>query len=371
MSDDYPARRMPDRLIYVLNISADLPVISSDEKWRLDRDSIVISSRFESLDMPLLALLVHRSKADLPRIPKADILVVRIRGNELIEPEHKKLILGQWTTSEVRSRWPMTLFVLFDGTKWNVLTETERDFDWVGMVIEILGRQPRPKPPPPIPKAAPENIPFRMEWADFLPHIGRGASATKQKKPSHPVEQHRMGSILWSLPQRMRVGQRERVEVRIGDARVAESQLRAGLKGRGIPETDKLEVASLMRVTLISNPKDFDIDSLSSADQYMRPRTVARWDFHATPLRGGTRTLRILVSMRVKVEGKDEVIDLPSYERDVFVAVAPFHTTSKFISKNWQWVAGTVLIPLLAWAVTKTDATSALLKQVIASFSTK
>ena len=125
-----------------------------------------------------------------------------------------------------------------------------------------------------------------------------------------------------------------------------------------------------MRVTLVSDTKDFEISSLNSSDQYMRPNSVARWDFYATPLRGGTRTLRILVSMRVKVESKDELIDLPSYERDVIVAVAPVHATAKFISKNWQWAAGTVLIPLLVWAATKTDAGSALLKQVVGGFST-
>ena len=120
-----------------------------------------------------------------------------------------------------------------------------------------------------------------------------------------------------------------------------------------------------MRVTLVSDAKDFEISSLNSQDQYIRANSVAHWDFYATPLRGGMRTLRILVSMRVKVESKDEIVDLPSYERDVIVAIAPFHTAAKFMSKNWQWAAGTVLIPLLVWAATKTDAGSALLKQVI------
>jgi hypothetical protein len=193
----------------------------------------------------------------------------------------------------------------------------------------------------------------------------------KGRRVPPPVEQHRMGSIFWSLPQRMRVGQRERVEVRLGDAGVAESQLRAGLKGRGSPETDKLEVAPLMRVALISDPKDFEISSLNSPDQHVRPGSVARWDFYATPLRSGTRTLHVLVSMRMKVEIKDEIVDLPSYERDIIVAVAPFYTTAKFMSKNWQWVVGTVLIPMLFWAGTRTDAGSALLKRVIEIFSSK
>ena len=50
-----------------------------------------------------------------------------------------------------------------------------------------------------------------------------------------------MAPYFWSIPKRMRVGRPDRLEVRIGDTGVAEDHLRAGLKGRGIPEIDKLE----------------------------------------------------------------------------------------------------------------------------------
>jgi O-methyltransferase domain len=71
--------------------------------------------------------------------------------------------------------------------------------------------------------------------------------------------------------------------------------------------------------------KTSDLNMLVSPDGQERTADefAALWDFYATPLRGGTRTLRILVSMRVKVEGRDEVVDLSAYELDVLVAVAP------------------------------------------------
>jgi hypothetical protein len=73
---------------------------------------------------------------------------------------------------------------------------------------------------------------------------------------------------------------------------VAEGHLRAGLKGRGIPEIDKLEVAPLMRVTLFSDPKDFEINSLSSTDQYMRLSAVARcWVSHGADHRSHSSSL--------------------------------------------------------------------------------
>ena len=68
--------------------------------------------------------------------------------------------------------------------------------------------------------------------------------------------------------------------------------------------------------------------------------------------------------MRVRIEGKDEVVDLPSYESEVKVSVAPVRAVGKFCGKNWQWIATAVGIPLLGWASTSTSIGSAVLKNL-------
>lgn len=76
-----------------------------------------------------------------------------------------------------------------------------------------------------------------------------------------------------------------------------------------------------MRVVVTADPKAFSVQALSAQDQMVWPETVARWDFDVTPLRGGLRRLRLLASMRIKVEGQDEVVDLSSDESQARVAV--------------------------------------------------
>ena len=68
----------------------------------------------------------------------------------------------------------------------------------------------------------------------------------------------------------MRVGKRERVEIRLGDADVAEDQLRDGLKGHGLSQIDRLEISSLMRVSLVADEKYFAVKALGTIDQYIR-----------------------------------------------------------------------------------------------------
>jgi hypothetical protein len=120
-----------------------------------------------------------------------------------------------------------------------------------------------------------------------------------------------------------------------------------------------------MRVVLTADPDDFSIRPLSTEDQPLRRGQVARWEFDVTPLRGGLRRLRLLASMRIKVEKKDEVVDLPSYESEVKVRVAPVRAVGQFCKRNWQWIAGTIAIPLIVWIAGSTGAGSAVLKNLI------
>jgi hypothetical protein len=174
----------------------------------------------------------------------------------------------------------------------------------------------------------------------------------------------RLGAIMWNPPSRVRVGNSERIEVRLGDAEQAIDALREGLRGRGAPRIDRLEIAPLMRVALTADPRDFSVQALSTQDQFVRQGTVARWDFDVTALRAGLRRLRVLASMRVKVEGKDEVVDLPSYESEVRVSVAPVRAVGQFGAENWKWIAGTVAIPLLVWATGGAGLSAAILRVV-------
>ena len=135
-----------------------------------------------------------------------------------------------------------------------------------------------------------------------------------------------------------------------------------GLRGRGAPLIDRLEIAPLMRVALTADPKDFLVQALSTQDQFVRQGSVTRWDFNVTALRSGVRRLRLLASMRVTAEGKDEVVDLPSYESEVRVGIAPVHAVIQFGAENWRWIAGTVAIPLVVWAVTGIGVGPAVLK---------
>jgi hypothetical protein len=234
---------------------------------------------------------------------------------------------------------------------------------WTGRAVVILNRGPRESIAPK--RRIVDGDPFGLDF----PESGSAVDVEPLPPPPTPAPMLRaedpfdnlmaaeavpeQGTILWTMPDRMRVGRRERVEIRLGDANVAEAQLREGLKGRGVPQIDRLAISCLMRVTLMSDPKDFFVLQLSTTDQYLRTFEPARWDFDVTPLRSGQRVLRVLVVMRFMAEGKEQLRDLPSYEREVRVSVAPLHTAGEFVAKKWQWLTVTLAIPFVAWLARK------------------
>jgi hypothetical protein len=246
---------------------------------------------------------------------------------------------------------------------------------WTNRVAAILQRGPRRSIAPKRRLILADNDPFLEDLSasidiDKLAPTAAPAPMLEAGDPFdalvavEPAPQPEHGSILWTMPDHMRVGRRERVEIRLGDARVAEAQLREGLKGRGVPQIDHLAVSCLMRVTLIGDPKDFFLLPLSTMDQYLRIAEAARWDFDVTPLRAGHRILRVLVVMRFTADGKEQMRDLPSYEREVRVSVAPLHTAGTFVAKNWQWLTATLAIPFVAWLATRPAPLVWLLHQV-------
>src|SRR4051794_39146901 len=121
--------------------------------------------------------------------------------------------------------------------------------------------------------------------ARLLRILGSGTEATEMQ--SHSPQAVPPGTILWNPPDTMKGGRGETIEVRLGDATVAEKALREGLHGRGMPNVDRLEISPLMRVALIGDKDDFLIQGVNSADQLVRPGQVSRWDFHVVPLRSG------------------------------------------------------------------------------------
>ncbi len=198
------------------------------------------------------------------------------------------------------------------------------------------GEPPRSRPTPPR-ASQPEDVLIKAATAATI----------RELAPGH---------IVFNTPEQARVADRERVEVRISRAFSGEvedqvkSQLKDGLRGRGIPQLDNIRVGDRMKVELIDNDQAFIIRPLSATEQQIRP-PFTLWEWNVTPQKSGVHALTLSVTAVLVVPGQDpEHNAQPVYDRDIQVNVNLPYSTSKFWGDHWQWILGTPMVSgLMAW----------------------
>lgn len=142
------------------------------------------------------------------------------------------------------------------------------------------------------------------------------------------------GQLFSNIPKKMQVGITERIEVLISthDFETYEGML----KGIGIPQIDQITIGPFMSVKLTGDPSDFDITELSKEAQFVADDQPTRWEWDVLPLKSGQRTLRLHVTIRIKISSSDEYRDLPVFYKEVEVDTNLPYTVNQFFIKNWK-----------------------------------
>ncbi|TQV85840.1 FHA domain-containing protein [Aliikangiella coralliicola] len=175
--------------------------------------------------------------------------------------------------------------------------------------------------------------------------------STENVKKSHfpiskVIQDMPLGILMYNPPQKMKLGTKERVEVRISTKFMKE--LAANLKGAGKPQFEKLKISEFMKVKLIGN--DFDILALSEEEQIVSDNDVTNWSWDITAKSLGLKEIHLKVTSRFKLETGQEFKDYPIIDNEIFISVNPTYSLRKFANTYWKWIMTSLLIPLLVWA---------------------
>ena len=105
-----------------------------------------------------------------------------------------------------------------------------------------------------------------------------------------------------------------------------------------------------MKVTLTAESGAFQVTSLSDEEQTVAGKEYAEWDWNVTPLRSGDHWLHLRVVAPLNIPGWGEkAYDFPAIDRSIEVQVDRWYASKNFLRNYWQWIVGTLLLPLLAW----------------------
>jgi hypothetical protein len=150
------------------------------------------------------------------------------------------------------------------------------------------------------------------------------------------------GRLLFNPPDRMRLGQTERVEVRLARALTLDAELLQHLRGHGEPRLEEIPTAPLMAVTLKGD--GFRIVAYSDEEQIVTREGISTWEFDIRALKRGQQRLVICVSLRIPLESRpSEHKSIPVREATIDVQVGAPALVGHFVVANWQWFIGTAI----------------------------
>ena len=206
-----------------------------------------------------------------------------------------------------------------------------------------------PRPAAPAPPAAPtQQAAAQPVPSDLLP-TGKGAFSSAAGPVTYDTlvrtafaENIHPGRLLFNPPDRMRLGQTERVEVRLTRALTLDGDLLEQLRGHGEPQLEKIPTAPLMAVTLKGD--GFRIAAYSDEEQIVTQEGITTWEFDICALKRGQQRLVICVSLRIPVEcRRSEHKSIPVREATIDVQVGAAALVWHFVAANWQWFIGTAI----------------------------
>jgi hypothetical protein len=150
------------------------------------------------------------------------------------------------------------------------------------------------------------------------------------------------GRLLFNPPDRMRLGETERVEVRLTRALELDAELFKELRGHGEPQLEEVLTAPLMAVTLTGD--GFDITGHSDEEQAVSPDGITTWEFDIRAAKRGQQRLFMSVSLRFPVPGLPLVHkSVPVRETTIHVQVGAPALVGLFVTGYWQWLVGTAI----------------------------
>ena len=159
------------------------------------------------------------------------------------------------------------------------------------------------------------------------------------------------GHIAFNSPDRMTFRERRTVTLLASpemEASALSVELRDRIGGGQPIEVEAVQVAPLMEAQLLGAPA-FEVTALTPVRQPVSRAMPTEWRWDVQANQTGTQTLHLTMNAVVTVEGERFPRSIAVLNREIVVEITTAQRLAGFVERNWQWLAGTIAIPLVVW----------------------
>lgn len=215
-------------------------------------------------------------------------------------------------------------------------------------------------PPPPAPMPIPDEphyLPGETEAGPGDQSVVEEGIANKETyddenifEPSKILNQLRYSAFGYSVPKEANI--EDDIEVTmIVNPLVTVKEIEEDLP-EGERTTGNIQISRVIQAKLDS--RDFDITSITPERQVVIGGRNTTWKWSLTAKSPGpNKTVKITVSAIVLVDGEKTESYIDTYKGTIKVNITPKQRLTHWLEKNWQWVWGALLIPILGYFYNK------------------
>jgi hypothetical protein len=149
------------------------------------------------------------------------------------------------------------------------------------------------------------------------------------------------GKIIFNPPSELKVGQNDKVEVRI--AKSFTDDLVSQLKGKFTPQVEEIKVGPYMGVTLTGTEGFFSIVLKNRETKLIIDRQYTEWIFDVTALKPGKPSLYLTAYNVVTTPVGERAYEHPTFTREITVSTTATYAVGTFIGNNWKELIGIVV----------------------------
>ena len=212
--------------------------------------------------------------------------------------------------------------------------------------VGAVGGPPLPPPPPP-PLERPSPSPGVA--------IGRPAPITSRfDEVDDALQELIAGNVAFNTPERMQFHESRTIALIASaqfDSSTLSQELRQRIGGNDPVAVQEVQIAPLMEAQLAGAPA-FEIAALTPTRQPVSRSAPTEWRWTLRAAESGKHTLNLTINAVVTVGNENFPRSLNVLNRDIDVYITAPQRVGMFLSGNWQWLLGTIVIPLAVWVWT-------------------
>jgi hypothetical protein len=159
------------------------------------------------------------------------------------------------------------------------------------------------------------------------------------------------GQVAFNTPDRMQLGESRTIALVASptlDAAALTAMVRERVGGIDGVDTEALQIGPLMEASLDGAPA-FEVVALTPTRQPVSRAAPTEWRWIVNAGQSGTHALHLTINAVVMVAGEPYPRSVDVLRRDIQVDITAAQRVAVFLTGNWQWILGTIVVPLIAW----------------------